>query len=186
MVQVFKKGIILMAEKSIYAPNVDALNKFEWKEIIETFNLDYLRYYSSKLDFDNIKYFPGLLATLFYRISRRLFLAGKEKDALEFSSLGFFLTSIELYYSSEIGKSFKINHGAGTVVGSRTYIGESVTLHHNITIGEKNQGRAKIMSNVIIYPGAIVVGDVTIGESSIVGANVFIDKSYSNNSIIVK
>ncbi|WP_203229844.1 serine O-acetyltransferase [Flavobacterium sp. LMO9] len=174
-----------MAEKSIFSPNCNALTIEEWDNVIQFFIYDYQRYYSDEFDFNKIKYFPGLLATFFYRVSRNLFLKGDEINALEFSSLGFFLTGIEIYYTAQIGKALKINHGIGTVVGSRTELGDNVLLHHSVTLGEKNGGRAKIGDNVIIYPGAIIVGDVFIGSNSVVGANVFVDKSYPNNSKIV-
>ncbi len=185
MIDKLKIEIIQMAEKSIFYPDVNALSIEDWKKIIEIFEFDYKKYYNSEINFLNLKYYPGLLATLFYRISRHLFIIGNEKQALEFSCLGTFLTSIELYYSAEIGKGLKINHGIGTVVGSRTKIGDNVLLHHTVTIGEKNGGRAQIGNNVVIYPGAIIVGAIFIDDNSIIGANMFVDKSYPKNSKIL-
>ena len=184
MFKSIKNEINRMAEKSIFLPDTEALSDNEWNDVLDVFLCDYNRYYNSSFEIEKIKYFPGLLATFFYRISRKLFLKGDDTNALEYSSLGFSLTSIEIYYSSNIGKGLKINHGMGTVIGSRTVLGENVMLHHGVTIGEKNGGRAKIGNNVIIYPGAIVVGDVMIADNSIIGANVFVDKSYPNNSKI--
>ncbi len=113
-----------------------------------------------------------------------MFLKGDEVNALEFSATGFSLSLIELYYSADIGKGLKINHGIGTVVGSRTIVGEHVLLHHQVTIGEKNGGRARLGNNVIVYPGSIIVGDILIGDNSIIGANVFVDKNCPQNSKI--
>lgn len=184
MVNKLKKEIIFLAGKSIFSPDVNVLFEKDWEIIIRVFLFDYKRYYNSEIDFSKVKYYPGLLATLFYRISRYLFLLGDEKNALEFSSLGFTFTSIELYYSADIGKGLKINHGAGTIVGSKTIVGENVLLHHSVTLGEKNGGRARIGNNVTIYPGTIIVGDVFIDDNSIVGANIFVDRSYPKNSKI--
>ncbi|MGX7668100.1 serine O-acetyltransferase [Flavobacterium pedocola] len=185
MVDSLKAEIQKLSEKSIFSPNVDCLTEPEWETVIAVFKSDYARYYTGDLDFSKVKYFPGLLATLCYRISRSLFLKGDEKNALEYSSLGFSLTAIEMYYSADIGQSLKINHGAGTVIGSRTKVGNNVLLHQNVTLGEKNGGRASIGNNVTVYPGAIIVGDVFIGDNSIVGANVFTDKSHPENSKII-
>lgn len=41
---------------------------------------------------------------------------------------------IEIYYSSEIGEGFRINHGVGTVIGARAHIGDNFTIHQNCTI----------------------------------------------------
>lgn len=185
MINELKNELNLLIDKSIFSPDINILQHEDWNRIIEVFQFDYHRYYSDLLDFSKIKYFPGLLATFFYRISRYLYLRGDEKNAQEFSSLGFSHTMIELYYSAEIGKALKINHGMGTVVGSRTSLGDNVLLHHGVTIGEKNGGRANIGNNVIVYPGAIIVGDILIGNNSVVGANVFVDKSYPVNSKIM-
>ena len=184
MINEVKENIRFFSERSIFSPNCDALTNEEWEDVIQFFIQDYQRYYTSELDVNRIKYFPGLLATFFYRISRKLFLKGDENNALEFSSLGFFLTGIEIYYSAQIGKALKINHGIGTIIGSRTELGNNVLLHHSVTLGEKNGGRARIGNNVTIYPGAILVGDIFIGANSVVGANVFVDKSYPENSKI--
>ncbi|MEZ5050615.1 MAG: hypothetical protein R2766_13300 [Saprospiraceae bacterium] len=184
MIEKINQEIELHASNSIFSPNVDGLTSEDWDELLEFIRLDYARYYSSEFDVTKIKYFPGLLATFYYRIARHLYLSDREVLALEFSSLGASLTNIELYYSAEIGQSFKINHGLSTVVGSRTQVGNNVTLHHTVTLGEKNGGRAKLGDNVVVYPGAIIVGDTFIGHNSIVGANVFVDQSYPANSII--
>lgn len=180
-----KDIVIFFAEKSIFSPSCNALTNEEWEDVIKIFMHDYKRYYDGKFDVNKIKYFPGLLATFFYRISRKLFLKRDEINAIEFSSLGFSLTGVEIYYSAQIGKALKINHGIGTIIGSRTEIGDNVLLHHSVTLGEKNGGRARIGNNVVIYPGAIIVGPIFIGDNSIVGANVFVDKSYPKRSKIV-
>jgi len=185
IIEELKSEIEYLASKSIFSPDLNCLTNEQWLLVVEDLKYDYKRYYISEIEFSKIKYFRGLLATFFYRISRFLYLNGLESNALEYSSLGFLLTSVELYYSADIGKGLKINHGSGTVVGSRTVIGENVLLHQCVTLGEKNNGRAKIGDNVTIYPGAIIVGDIFIGDNSIIGANVFVDKSYPNNSKIV-
>lgn len=181
-----KNIITFHSSKSIFNPNVDLLNEEEWNTIIAEFSFDYNRYYkTTNIDGDSIMYFPGLLATLYYRISRYCFLKADEKLALEFASLGFNLSGIEIYYSAEIGRGLKINHGISTVIGARVKIGHNVLLHHNITLGDKNNGRPVIGNNVIIYPGAIIVGDIYIGDFSIVGANTFTDKSHPDKSKII-
>ena len=184
MIEELKIEVSKLATKTIFSPDLSSISDKNWEKILEVFNHDYKRYYDSSIDVIKIKYFPGLLATLLYRISRTLFLEGDEKNAMEFSSMGTALTAIEIYFSAEIGIGLKLNHGIGTVIGSRTKVGDNVLLHHSVTLGEKNGGRATIGNNVIIYPGAIIVGNINIGDNSIVGANIFVDKSYPENSKI--
>lgn len=184
MIKELKQEINLYIKKSIFTPNVEVLDKNHWEEVISLFKKDYNRYYENEINVSNVKYFPGLLATLHYRISRKLYLLGLEKEALEFSALGTSLTAIELYYSADIGEALKINHGVGLVIGSRTKVGNNCLFHQGVTIGEKNGGRANIGNNVVVYPNAVIVGDVSIGNNSIIGANAFVDKSCSENSKI--
>ncbi|WP_051568599.1 serine O-acetyltransferase [Crocinitomix catalasitica] len=179
--KLFLKEII---SKTIFNPDYDNLSTESIIIIEDVFKSDFKKYYTSPLDYNKVKYFPGLLVTFFYRIARQLFIEGCEKEALEYSSIGSYLTGIELYYSAEIGHSFKINHGFGTIVGSRTKVGNNVLLHQGVTIGEKNGGRATIKDNVIVYPGAVIVGPIVISENSIIGANTFVDKSCKPNSKI--
>lgn len=185
MKEALKNEIRRMATKTIFNPNVDLLDDEDWLRLINVFKFDYERYYSEPMDCNKIKYFPGLVATLFYRISRELFLKEDEVNALEISATGFSLSSLELYYSANIGKGLKINHGLGTVIGSRTIVGENVLLHHQVTIGSKDGGRARLGNNVIVYPGSIIVGEIYIGDNSIIGANVFVDRDYPENSKIL-
>lgn len=90
-----------------------------------------------------------------------------------------------MFYSATIGKAFKINHGVGTVVGARCKLGDNCTIHQNCTIGDRNGGRPTIGDNVMIYAGSMILGDINVGNNSIVGANSVVTKSFSDNSILV-
>jgi serine acetyltransferase len=171
-----------ISEHSIFSPDINVLNEIDLKKIDYLIKTDYARYYNSEFNLKNLKYFQGLLATFLYRISRELYLNEKEEEALEYSSLALFLTNIELYYSAEIGEGFKINHGSGTVVGARTKIRNNVLLHQNVTLGDK-KGRPELDDNVVVYPGAIIVGPIKIGTNVIIGANTFVDKSINPHTI---
>lgn len=52
-------------------------------------------------------------------------------------------------------------------------------------MGDKNGGRPSIGNNVVIYPGAIILGKIEIGDNCIVGANSVVFESFNENSIIV-
>lgn len=74
-----------------------------------------------------------------------------------------------------IGEGFFIWHGFATDIRTIS-IGKNCTIYQQVTIGNFN-GYATIQDNVTIYPGAIIIGDVTIGNNTIIGANatVFCD-----------
>lgn len=102
-----------------------------------------------------------------------------------YSLLGRIIGQIEIYYSSEIGEGFKINHGVGTVIGARAHIGDNFTIHQNCTIGDKNGGRPTIGDNVTMYAGSLVLGSIHIGDNSIIGANALVISDFPSNSILI-
>ena len=155
------------------------------------FESDYRRWYpnDSCISILNFQKTPQLIAMLLYRISRALYLnnseSGKEGREYAYSLLARHIGQIELFYSADIGKGFKINHGVGTVVGARCKIGENCMIHQNCTIGDREGGRPTIGNNVTIFAGAMILGDITIGDNSIIGANSVVTKSCPPNSILV-
>lgn len=75
------------------------------------------------------------------------------------------------------------------MIGSGVIIKSKVTLFHQVTIGvrggeNKDIGFATIEENCTIYAGAKILGSVTIGKNSIIGANVVVTKDIPINSIV--
>lgn len=79
-------------------------------------------------------------------------------------------------------------HPVGIVIGAGVELGFNCIIYQNVTIGAKRLGDEnypKLGRNVVVYPGAIIVGSVEIGKNCIIGANSFVNKSFPDNSIIV-
>ncbi len=160
------------------------------REILEKsvreFRADYLRWFPDAVPFErDFRATPPLIGILCYRISHNInLLYGSTREADAFSLLGREIGQIEIYYSATIGEAFKINHGIGTVIGARCRIGDNCTIHQNCTIGDRNGGRPTIGNNVTIYAGAMILGDITIGDDCIIGANSVVTQSYPAGSVI--
>lgn len=84
----------------------------------------------------------------------------------------------------EIGRGLRVVHGDGVYLNCRS-IGDNFTVYQNVTIGSLKGGIPVIGNNVTIYTGAVVVGNITIGDGSIIGANSYVDKDVSPNTIVV-
>lgn len=69
-----------------------------------------------------------------------------------YSLLGRVIGQIEIYYSSEIGEGFRINHGVGTVIGARAHIGDNFTIHQNCTIGDKMEDVLRLVTMLPCMP----------------------------------
>ena len=97
--------------------------------------------------------------------------------------------SCDIHTSSEIGKNFKLAHPIGIVIGAGVTIHDSVTIFQNVTLGshgresETKKEYPSVAKNVVIYSGSTLIGDITIGETSIIGANSFINKDVPPNHI---
>lgn len=92
--------------------------------------------------------------------------------------------------NSDIGIGLKIPHPNGIVIGEKVQIGKNCTIYQQVTIGGKIIGDAKagnypkIKDNVVIFAGAKLIGNINVGEHSIVGANSVVNKNVPSNSVV--
>lgn len=98
-------------------------------------------------------------------------------------------TGIEIHPGAEIGKGFFIDHGNGIVIGETCIIGDNVMLYQGVTLGgtgkESGKRHPTIKDNVLICAGAKILGSVTIGENSKIGAGTVVLHEVPENSTVV-
>lgn len=134
--------------------------------------------------------YPGLYATMVYRIAHRLFQLQIPQLPRIMSEQAHSLTGIDIHPGAAIGRRFVIDHGTGIVIGETSEIGDNVRIYQNVTIGalslppdagEKLRGAKRhptIEDDVIVYSGATILGgDTVIGVRSVVGGNVWLTSS---------
>ena len=133
--------------------------------------------------------YSGLHALWGHRLSSWLWRHNLKLIARFVSQIMRFLTGIEIHPGARIGKSFFIDHGMGVVIGETAEIGADVTLYHGVTLGGTSLNKGKrhptIGDRVVIGAGAKVLGAITIGADSRVGANAVVVKSVPPNSVVV-
>ena len=99
------------------------------------------------------------------------------------------LTGVEVHPGATIGKGLFIDHGMGVVIGETTIIGDNVTLFQGVTLGGTGKERGKrhptIGNNVVVGTGAKVLGNITVGDNSYIGANAVVIKDVPHNSTVV-
>ena len=128
--------------------------------------------------------YPGLQAVSVYRIANFLH---KRKVPLLPRIMTEYMhskTGIDIHPGVSIGKGFMIDHGTGIVIGETAIIKDQVRLYQGVTLGALSpqsslsnpniKRHPTIERNVIVYSGATILGDVVIGEDSIIGGNVWI------------
>ena len=133
--------------------------------------------------------YPGLHALLGYRASHWLWQHNFKLIGRIASQVVRSLTGVEIHPGAAIGPGFFIDHGMGVVIGETAVIGQNVTLYHGVTLGgvstENGKRHPTIGDNVVIGTGAKVLGAITIGENSRIGANAVVVKEVPPNSVVV-
>lgn len=133
--------------------------------------------------------YPGLHAIWIHRISHWLWNRGAKLLARWLSQLARGLTGIEIHPGATIGQRVFIDHGMGVVIGETAEVGDDVTLYHGVTLGGTSLNKGKrhptIGDRVTIGAGAKVLGNITIGADSRIGANAVVVKSVPENSVVV-
>ncbi|MBI4731559.1 MAG: serine O-acetyltransferase [Chloroflexi bacterium] len=133
--------------------------------------------------------YSGLHAIWVHRISHWLWKHDVRFFARWLSQIGRGLTGIEIHPGAIIGPGFFIDHGMGVVIGETAEIGADVTLYHGVTLGgtslEKGKRHPTLGDRVVVGAGAKILGAITIGEDSRIGANAVVVKSVPPNSVVV-
>ena len=133
--------------------------------------------------------YQGLHALISHRIAHYFYKIHLFFFARLVSQISRQMTGIEIHPGAQIGQGFFIDHGMGVVIGETTIIGDNVLLYQGVTLGgtglEKGKRHPTIGNNVVIGTGAKVLGNITIGDNSYVGANAVVIKDVPPNSTVV-
>jgi serine O-acetyltransferase len=133
--------------------------------------------------------YPGLHAVWGYRFSHWFWTHHLKLIGRFLSHVMRFLTGVEIHPGAKICQSLFIDHGMGVVIGETAEIGCNVTLYHGVTLGgvslEKGKRHPTIEDDVVIGAGAKVLGAITIGRGSRIGANAVVVKTVPANSVVV-
>ncbi|HLD22744.1 MAG TPA: serine O-acetyltransferase, partial [Sulfuricurvum sp.] len=119
--------------------------------------------------------YPGVWAIFWYRISNRLYRSGFRSLARIIMGINQLFTNIDIHPGATIGRRVFIDHGFGVVIGQTTVIEDDVLIYQGVTLGGVSLTPGKrhptIKSGVVIGAGAKVLGNITIGTNSKIGAN---------------
>jgi serine O-acetyltransferase len=133
--------------------------------------------------------YPGLHALISHRkanffYKRKFFLIARL-----ISQVSRHFTGIEIHPGAQIGKRFFIDHGFGVVIGETAIVGDDVLLYQGVTLGgtglEKGKRHPTLGNNIVVGAGAKILGNITIGDNSYIGANAVVIKDVPANSTVV-
>lgn len=133
--------------------------------------------------------YPGFKALLYYRIAHRLYQKKRFFMARWLSQHAAKTTGIEIHPGARIGKGCFIDHGNGIVIGETAILGNHVTLYQGVTLGgtgkDKGKRHPSLKDNVMVGAGTRILGAVTIGENTKIGAgSVVLDDIPANCTVV--
>jgi serine O-acetyltransferase len=142
--------------------------------------------------------YPGLQAIATYRVAHELELARVPFLPRIMTEWAHSRTGIDIHPGAAIGERFFIDHGTGVVIGETTIIGNNVKLYQGVTLGalsfpKDERGKLirglrrhpELQDDVVIYGGATILGDITIGTGAVIGGNVWLTQSVPPHTKVV-
>ncbi|MGA7803308.1 serine O-acetyltransferase [Bradyrhizobium sp.] len=134
-----------------------------------------LRDPAARSRFETLLTYPGIHALIWHRAAHRLWTAGWRFPARLLSWFGRFLSNVDIHPGARIGHRFFIDHGACVVIGETAEVGDDVTLYHGVTLGGVSWSPGKrhptLENGVVVGAGAKILGPITVGSGSRIGAN---------------
>src|SRR5205807_4979558 len=128
-------------------------------------------------------------ALLAHRVAHLLQRAGVPALPHLIAAVSRSITGIEIHPAAQIGSGLFIDHGMGVVIGETAEIGKNVTLYQGVTLGGTGFSTGKrhptIQDNVTIGSGAKLLGPITVGHGSKVGANTVVIHDVPPNCTVV-
>lgn len=160
-----------------------------FERIREDMNMVQMRDPAARSTLEILLCYPGLFAIWIYLISRWFWKHNLLFLGRFISSLGRFFTGIEIHPGAQIGRRVFIDHGMGVVIGETAIVGNDVLIYQGVVLGgtslERKKRHPTIKDGVVIGSGAKVIGNITIGTCSKIGAGSVVLKSVPPGSTCV-
>lgn len=133
--------------------------------------------------------YPGLWAVWFHRVSHGLWRMKIRLPARILSQFGRFVTGVDIHPGALLGRRLFIDHATGVVIGETAIVGSDVTLYQGVTLGGTGKGHGKrhptLCDGVFVGNNANVLGNITVGQNSRVGAGSVVLTDVPPNSTVV-
>ena len=133
--------------------------------------------------------YPGVHALWGHRASHWLWRHGARLAARALAELTHVLTGVDIHPGAALSPGVFIDHATGVVIGETAEVGADVTIYQGVTLGSTslNQGKRHptVGDRVIIGAGAKILGPITIGHDSTIGANAVVVRPVPPGSVVV-
>ncbi|MCC5815380.1 MAG: serine O-acetyltransferase [Leptospira sp.] len=133
--------------------------------------------------------YPGLHALWLHKLAHFLFFI---KIPLLPRIINYFtrmFTGIDIHPGAQIANGIMIDHGQGVVIGQTAIIEEGCLIYQGVTLGgtgkESGKRHPTLKRNVVVGAGAKVLGNITIGENSRIGAGSVVMQNVPKGCTVV-
>ena len=144
---------------------------------------------AARSDLDAVLCYPGLHAVWGHRLAHRLWRSDLRLAARLLSGLVRAWTGVDIHPAAVVGPGLFIDHALGVVIGETAEIGTDVTIYQGVTLGGTSLAAGKrhptVGDRVTIGAGAKVLGPVTVGSGSRIGANAVVVRDVPPDSVVV-
>jgi serine O-acetyltransferase len=133
--------------------------------------------------------YPGFHALVVHRVSHTLWQLRIPLLPRLLSQIGRTLTGVEIHPGAKIGRGVFIDHGMGVVIGETTVVGDNCLLYQGVTLGGTGKEHGKrhptLSDNVVVGAGAKVLGAITVGTNTRIGAGSVVLRNVDPDCTVV-
>ena len=133
--------------------------------------------------------YPGLWAVWLHRVAHWLWRLKLRLAARILSQIARFITGVDIHPGALLGRRLFIDHATGVVIGETAIVGSDVTLYQGVTLGGTGKGHGKrhptLCDGVFVGNNANILGNITVGQNSRVGAGSVVLSDVPPNSTVV-
>ena len=138
------------------------------------------KYYSTP-----ILFYKGYQGLATYRAANCLWKQERHTMSLFLQNRASEVFGVDIHPAAKIKGGVMIDHATGVVIGETAEIGSNVSIFQGVTLGgkgnEAGNRHPKIKSGVSIYASSTLLGNITVGENSIVAAGSLVLKDVEPN-----
>lgn len=133
-------------------------------------------------------FYKGFQSIAAYRAANRLWTLNRKNMAVYIQSLCSEIFSVDIHPGADIAGGVMIDHATSVVIGETCIIETGVALYQGVTLGGRGHDTGKrhphIKKHATIFASSSVLGNITVGENSIVAAGSLVLNDVENNTTV--
>ncbi|GLQ75340.1 serine acetyltransferase [Vibrio sp. vnigr-6D03] len=133
-------------------------------------------------------YFGGYQALQCYRIAHYCWHNNMQPMALYIQAKVASVFGIDIHPAAKIGSGIFLDHAVGIVIGETAVVEDDVTIFQSVTLGGTGKGQGdrhpKIRKGAFIGAGAVIFGNIEVGENAKVAGGAVVVKPVEPNTTV--